>query len=41
MASRGVNKVILVGNLGQTRKYATCRVVAQLPTLRWLLPNLA
>ena len=27
MASRGVNKVILVGNLGQ------------LPTLRWLLPN--
>ena len=41
MASRGVNKVILVGNLGGTRKYATCRVVAQLPTLRWLLPNLA
>ena len=39
MASRGVNKVILVGNLGGTRKYATCRVVAQLPTLRWLLPN--
>ena len=28
MASRGVNKVILVGNLGQ-----------ELPTLRWLLPN--
>lgn len=41
MASRGVNKVILVGNLGRDPKYATCRVVAQLPTLRWLLPNLA
>lgn len=39
MASRGVNKVILVGNLGQTRKYAICRMVVQLPTLRWLLPN--
>lgn len=25
MASRGVNKVILVGNLGGTRKYATCQ----------------
>lgn len=37
MASRGVNKVILVGNLGQGRKYATCQMVAQLPTLRWLL----
>ncbi len=59
MASRGVNKVILVGNLGQdpevrympnggavanitlatSESYATCQMVAQLPTLRWLLPN--
>jgi len=33
MASRGVNKVILVGNLGQDPE------VRYMPTLRWLLPN--
>ena len=33
MASRGVNKVILVGNLGQIQKSVTCRTAAQWPTL--------
>ncbi|VDZ70217.1 single-strand binding protein [Klebsiella aerogenes] len=39
MASRGVNKVILVGNLGQDPEYATCQVAALSPTSRWQLPN--
>ncbi len=31
MAARGVNKVILVGHLGQARKCVTCPTGAQWP----------
>ncbi len=34
-----LNKVILVGNLGQDPEVRYMPMVAQLPTLRWLLPN--
>ncbi|XPE37842.1 single-stranded DNA-binding protein [Shigella flexneri] len=40
MASRGVNKVIVVGNLGKDPEVRYMPMVAQLPTLRWLLPIL-
>lgn len=39
MASRGVNKVILVGNLGQDPEVRYMPNGGAVATLRWLLPN--
>ncbi|STV73001.1 ssDNA-binding protein [Klebsiella pneumoniae] len=39
MASRGVNKVILVGNLGQDPEVRYMPSGALSPTSRWQLPN--